>query len=99
MALSVQRAARWVPFDTQCLHRAMALVWLAKRAGLPYRLHIAARPPNARSDEDALHAWVDMAGETVLGSLPGPWVVTLVLSGPCRPARQSPRTNGSLSAL
>jgi len=32
-----------------------------------------------RGTADDLHAWVEVAGKTILGDLPGPWVETLRL--------------------
>jgi hypothetical protein len=40
---------------------------------------IAVRAPEARGSDDDLHAWVEVAGETIIGDLPGPWVETLRL--------------------
>lgn len=78
-AAHVERAAARLPFATKCLPRAMALAWMLRARGLGYRLKLAVRPPHARSGQDDLHAWVEAGGTTVIGELPGPWVVTLTL--------------------
>jgi len=75
----VERGAARLPIATKCLPRAMALTWLLIRSGLPSRLKIAVRPPSVRAVSNDLHAWVEVGGETVIGELPGPWVVTLAL--------------------
>jgi hypothetical protein len=86
IAVHVERGAARLPFATKCLPRAMALCWLLRAAGVAYVFKIAARPPAARQlrlggDDDNLHAWVESGGATVIGALPGPWLVVLVLRG------------------
>jgi Transglutaminase-like superfamily len=78
-AAHVERAAVHLPFETKCLPRAMALAWMLRAKGLGYSLKLAVRPPQARSGQDDLHAWVEAGGTLVIGNLPGPWVVTLTL--------------------
>jgi len=78
-AADVEWAAGRLPFEIKCLPRAMALSWMLRRAGITHSVVIAARPPQRRGANDNLHAWVEVAGETVLGELPGPWVETLRL--------------------
>lgn len=82
LASHVERAAERMPFQTKCLPRAMALAWLLRDAGVPYRLKIATRPAHARSGDDSLHAWVECGPAIVLGELPGPWVELLALTAP-----------------
>ncbi len=85
LAVHIERGAARLPFATKCLPRAMALCWLLRVAGIAYVLKIAARPAAARKAssgaEDTLHAWVESGGNIVIGALPGPWLVVLVLRG------------------
>ena len=71
----VDRAAARLPFETKCLPRAMALSWLLRPADIGHDFVIAARPPGLRSDDDGLHAWIEVEGQKVIGDLPGPWHV------------------------
>jgi hypothetical protein len=85
IAVHVERGAARLPFATKCLPRAMALCWLLRRAGIGYALKIAARPAAVRGaalpmGDDLLHAWVESGNATVLGALPGPWLVVLTLA-------------------
>ena len=79
LARQVERAARWLPFETKCLARAMALSWLLRRRRIGHAVVFAVRPPSLREAADALHAWVEIEGETIIGDLPGPWLETLRL--------------------
>ena len=79
LAADIEWAARRVPFETKCLPRAMALSWLLRRRAIGHAVVFAVRPPESRGSHDDLHAWVEVAGETVLGTLPGPWIETLRL--------------------
>ena len=79
IAAQVERAAEWLPFETKCLPRAMALSWLLRRIGIAHAMVFAVRPPHLRDSADALHAWVEVEGSRVIGDLPGPWVETLRL--------------------
>ena len=72
-AAHVERAAARLPFALKCLPRAMTLSWILRRSAIPHCVVIATRPTNQRDSDDALHAWVEVAGEIVLGDLPGPW--------------------------
>jgi len=86
LAVHVERGAARLPFSTKCLPRAMALCWLLRLAGLAYVFKIAARPEAARqvgglAAADNLHAWVESGGATVIGAIPGPWLVVLALQG------------------
>ncbi len=73
LAARVERAAWRLPFECKCLVRAMALSWMLRERGLAHCVVIAVRPPDRRGEDDALHAWVEISGEIVLGELPGPW--------------------------
>ncbi|HEX6741182.1 MAG TPA: lasso peptide biosynthesis B2 protein [Sphingomicrobium sp.] len=75
----VEWAATRLPFTTRCLPRAMALSWMLNRQRLGHTVVIAVRAPDTRGSDDDLHAWVEVAGETIIGDLPGPWVETLRL--------------------
>ena len=73
LASQVDRAAWRLPFECKCLPRAMALSWLLQRKGVPHDVVIAIRPADARDSAESLHAWLEVAGATVIGDLPGPW--------------------------
>lgn len=75
-AAHIERAAWRLPIGTACLPRAVALSWRLRHARIPHRVVLAVRPPDQRENEDALHAWVEVGNEIVLGDLPGPWHVT-----------------------
>ena len=79
IAAQVERAAEWLPFETKCLPRAMALSWMLRRAGTAHAMVFAVRPPHLRGSADALHAWVEVEGSRIIGDLPGPWIETLRL--------------------
>jgi Transglutaminase-like superfamily len=80
LASHISRGAARLGLPLKCLPRAMALSWLLRRRGIAHRLAIAARPQAERETApDALHAWVECSGETVLGELEGPWIVVLYL--------------------
>lgn len=85
LAVHVDRGATRLPFATKCLPRAMALCWLLRAADIGYVLKIAVRPAAARqarsANNDNLHAWVESGGSTVIGALPGPWLVMLIFCG------------------
>ena len=57
----------------------MALAWMLKARGLDFNLKIAVRPAEVRTGEHDLHAWVEVGGVIVLGDLPEPWAILLVL--------------------
>jgi hypothetical protein len=78
-AAHVERAAARLPFSTKCLPRAMALSWILRRKRIAHMVKFAVRPVDLRGSQDDLHAWVEVAGATILGDLPGPWVETLRL--------------------
>ena len=79
LAAHIDWAARRLGGGAKCLPRAMALSWLLRRSGLPHAVVFAVRPPDLRGRDDDLHAWVEVAGRTLIGNLPGPWVETLHL--------------------
>jgi hypothetical protein len=90
MAVHVERGAARLPFSTKCLPRAMALCWLLRSARIAYFLRIAVRPAASRppknsvnppSRGDSLHAWVECENTTIIGALPGPWLVVLTVLG------------------
>lgn len=79
LAAQVERAGHLLPFRAKCLPRAMALSWMLRRRRIGHSLIIAVRPFDFREAPDALHAWVEVAGMTVIGELPGRWIETLRL--------------------
>ncbi|MEO7364953.1 MAG: lasso peptide biosynthesis B2 protein [Sphingomicrobium sp.] len=79
LAKQVERAAAWLPFETKCLPRAMALSWMLRRERIRHALVFAVRPAALRDAADGLHAWIEADGDKVIGDLPGPWVETLRL--------------------
>lgn len=81
LAREVEWAARRLPFESKCLPQAMALSWLLRGERIVHAVVIAVRPPNNRGSRDALHAWVEVGGATILGDLPGPWIETLRAGG------------------
>ena len=79
LAADIEWAARRLPFPTKCLPRAMALSWMLRRRQVAHAVVFAVRPPDLRGAADDLHAWVETAGEKLIGDLPGPWLETLRL--------------------
>jgi hypothetical protein len=79
LAAHVDWAGSRLPFATKCLPRAMALSWLLRRRNLSHTVVIAIRPAELRNSPDAMHAWVEMKGQRIIGDLPGPWLETLRL--------------------
>jgi hypothetical protein len=79
LAAHVEWAARLLPFSTKCLPRAMALSWMLRSRRIDHFVVFAVRPPKLRESGDALHAWVEIGGERIIGDLPGPWLETLRL--------------------
>lgn len=75
LARHVERAAMRLPFESKCLPRALALSLMLRRRTIAHRLALAVRPASGRTDRDALHAWLEVADEKVIGDLPGPWAV------------------------
>jgi hypothetical protein len=80
-ARHVDWAGRWLPFETKCLPRAMALSWILRRKKIAHAVIFAVRPTERRGSDDDLHAWVEVGRRRILGDLPGPWVETLRLEG------------------
>lgn len=70
----VDHAAKFLPFEVICLPRAMALSLMLRRRSIPHTLVIAARPIARRTEGGRLHAWIECAGKTVIGEIPGPWI-------------------------
>ena len=79
LAAHVDWAATRLPFSIKCLPRAMALSWMLRSKRVDHCVVFAVRPANQRDGDDQLHAWVEIAGEKILGDLPGTWVETLRL--------------------
>ena len=78
-ASHVERAAKLLPFATKCLPQAMALSWILRRRSIGHVVVFAVRPARTRGADEDLHAWVEVADQTIIGDLPGPWVETLRL--------------------
>jgi hypothetical protein len=76
VAADVEWGAKRLPFETKCLPRAMAVSWMLRRNRIGHVVVFAVRPPELRGSDDTLHAWVEVAGEAIIGDLPGPWVET-----------------------
>lgn len=76
LAADVEWAAKKLPWASKCLPRAMALSWMLRRRQIGHAVVFAVRPSDSRDSPDALHAWVEAAGEKILGDLPGPWIET-----------------------
>lgn len=74
LAAHVEWAATKLPFATKCLPRAMALSWMLRRQRLAHAMVLAVRPADRRQSPDALHAWVELDGQKIMGDLPGPWI-------------------------
>jgi len=81
----LERAARQLPFSTKCLPRAMALSWHLRSRRIAHCVVFAVRPADLRGSQDQLHAWVEVAGEKIIGDLPGPWVETLRIGDDAMP--------------
>lgn len=82
LSAHIARAASRLPFSVRCLPQAMALSWQLRSRRIPHRIVFAARPAAQRSQGDMLHAWIECGGETVIGELPGPWLVVHALPLP-----------------
>jgi hypothetical protein len=78
-ARQVDRGAERLPMHSACLVRAMALSWILRAKEIPHVVVFAVRPSDMRQSADALHAWVEVHGNIVLGELSGPWLQTLRL--------------------
>lgn len=65
-ARQVDRACTRLPGTSKCLPRAVALCWLLRRKPVSYVLVIAMHKVD-RSGEHAYHAWVESAGEILIG--------------------------------
>ena len=79
LAADVEWAAKRLPFPTKCLPRAMALSWMLRRKRIEHSVVFAVRPADSRESAEALHAWVEIDGQKILGNLSGPWIETLRL--------------------
>jgi hypothetical protein len=59
---AVERASRYLPGHSTCLHRSLLLWWTLRRAGLDCELRIGVQ----RNDGDlAAHAWIEHQGRAV----------------------------------
>ncbi|MHA6317752.1 lasso peptide biosynthesis B2 protein [Altererythrobacter sp. CAU 1778] len=74
LARIVERASLRLPYSPKCLAQALALGRLLERERIAHRIVIAARPGGSRRP-DKLHAWLEAGSNTLIGDLPGPWIV------------------------
>lgn len=65
------RRASWRLPASLCLPQAMALQWMLARRGTYSAVIIGFLPFGARNSPDALHAWVELDGVTILGDSGG----------------------------
>ncbi len=79
LAAQVERAAWRLPIATKCLPRAMAVSWLLRSNRVGHELVFGVRPKQGRGGIGDLHAWIELNGMTIIGDLPGPWLVSLRL--------------------
>ena len=68
IAAAVGIASRNAPFRSNCLPQAMAAIYLCRRAGVPYAMHLGVMP----SDAPGLgvlqaHAWIECGNVTITG--------------------------------
>ena len=62
----VERAAGYLPGESRCLPKAMAVQWLLGGERIPSTLVMAAHARD-RTAAHAYHAWVEYAGDIVIG--------------------------------
>lgn len=67
---AVLRATSWLPGDYVCLPRAMAVQWMLRRRGQASALVFGVLPEHASGDLHALHAWVEVGDEVIIGADP-----------------------------
>jgi hypothetical protein len=79
LAAQIEWAAQRSRFSSKCLPRAMALSWLLRARGISHEVVFGVRPAELRTADEALHAWVEIDGQILIGELPGPWLETLRL--------------------
>ncbi len=79
VAAHVEWGAARLPLTTKCLSRAMTLSWMLRRRNVSHTVVIAVRPKGLRDSPDAMHSWVEVGGERIIGDLPDPWLETLRL--------------------
>lgn len=63
----VNRANGHLPLPMKCLPQAIALHWMLHRRNMASQIVIAALPADQRKGRDDLHAWVETAGEILIG--------------------------------
>ena len=67
LARVVNRANSHLPRPVKCLPQAIALHWMLHRRNMASQIVIAALPADQRKGRDDLHAWVETAGEILIG--------------------------------
>ena len=77
LARAVTHGAAWLPFETKCLPRAIALHTLLRRTGHTSHLVIGVLGSSSRASKQGsledLHAWVETNGEVIIGALDEPF--------------------------
>lgn len=69
LARVVERASTYLPFETKCLPRAMALHWMLARRARPAELVLAVLAGSGRGGAlDDLHAWVELDEQVLIGA-------------------------------
>lgn len=67
LARVVERGVYRLPGTSRCLPQALALAWMLRRRRWRPVIVIAVVPGHARGTLDDLHAWVELAGEILIG--------------------------------
>jgi hypothetical protein len=83
VAWAVETAARHLPWNAVCLPRAMAAKWMLARRKVPSTLHLGVRPLDGRTvNAAALHAWLSVGREVLIGGEVAERFSALVRYGP-----------------
>lgn len=64
---AVQRAARHLPFNLQCLPQALAAQWMLRRRGIASTLHFGMAKDPGGERAMLAHAWLTVSGLGVVG--------------------------------
>jgi Transglutaminase-like superfamily len=67
---AVIRATQRLPIEMVCLPRAMAVQWMMRRRGQASALVFGILPERGNGDLHALHAWVEVGTEIIIGDDP-----------------------------
>lgn len=94
MARCVEKAATRLPGVSRCLPRAVALQWMLRRERIASDLIIAIHNSD-RAGEHAFHAWVEHAGQMVIGHCDrSAYSPVMILTQKPEGARAGQRGNG-----